>query len=69
MAHEVLRPARIGATQTEIQAYPTGSENVPLTMRIPRTLRDSAKEAAALKGVSLTAYVKMCLIERLSEAR
>ena len=56
-----------GATQTEIQAFPTGSENVPLTM--PRTLRDSAKEAAALKGVSLTAYVKMCLIERLSEAR
>lgn len=58
-----------GVTQTEIQAFPTGSENVPLTMRIPRTLRDSAKEAAALKGVSLTAYVKMCLIERLSEAR
>ena len=38
-------------------------------MWIPRTLRDSAKEAAALKGVSLTAYVKMCLVERLSEAR
>ena len=58
-----------GASATEIQAFLTGSENVPVTMRILRTLRDSAKEAAALKGVSLTAYVKVYLIERLSEAR
>lgn len=44
-----------------------GSENVPVTMRIPRNLRDAAKEAAELKGMSLTTYVKVCLIERLSE--
>ena len=36
-------------------------------MRIPRNLRDAAKEAAALKGMSLTSFVKMCLIEKLSE--
>jgi predicted DNA binding CopG/RHH family protein len=56
-----------GATPTEIQAFLVGSENVPVTMRIPQNLRDAAKEAAELKGLSLTAYVKMCLIERLSE--
>lgn len=56
-----------GATPTEIQAFLVGSENVPVTMRIPRNLRDAAKEAAELKGMSLTTYVKVCLIERLSE--
>ncbi|MCH3926641.1 MAG: hypothetical protein LKE27_09495 [Atopobiaceae bacterium] len=56
-----------GATSTEIQAFLVGSENVPVTMRIPRNLRDAAKEAAELKGLSLTAYVKMCLIESLSK--
>jgi uncharacterized protein (DUF1778 family) len=56
-----------GATPTEIQAFLVGAENVPVTMRIPRNLRDAAKEAAALKGMSLTSFVKMCLIEKLSE--
>lgn len=56
-----------GATTTEIQSWLVGSENVPMTMRVPRNLRDAAKEAAALKGMSLTSFVKMCLIEKLSE--
>ena len=56
-----------GATATEIQTYLVGSENVPVTMRIPRNLRDAAKEAAALKGMSLTSFVTMCLSEKLSE--
>ena len=55
-----------GASLTEIQKFLVGSENVPVTMRIPRNLRDATKEAAALKGMSLTSFVKMCLIEKLS---
>lgn len=55
-----------GAKPTGIQTFLVSSENVPVTMRIPRNLRDAAKEAAELKGLSLTAYVKMCLIENLS---
>lgn len=56
-----------GATSTEIQAFLVGSENVPVTMWIPWNLRDAAKEAAELKGLSLTTYAKMCLIESLSK--
>ena len=37
-----------GATPTEIQAFLVGSENVPVTMRIPKNLRDAAKDAAKL---------------------
>jgi predicted DNA binding CopG/RHH family protein len=55
-----------GATPTEIQGFLTDSENVSVTLRMPRSLRDSAKEAANLSGMSLASYVKMCLIDRLS---
>ena len=58
-----------GATQTEIQAFLVEGEIVPITLRIPKTLRDSAKEAAALSGVNFTSYVKMCLIEKLSKTQ
>jgi predicted DNA binding CopG/RHH family protein len=56
-----------GATPSEIQTFLVDSELVPVTIRIPRTLRDSAKEAAALSGLTFTSLVKMCLIEKLSE--
>ncbi|MDD6358615.1 MAG: hypothetical protein PUG08_01430 [Parafannyhessea umbonata] len=55
-----------GATPTEIQGFLTNSESVSVTLRMPRSLRDSAKEAASLSGMSLASYVKMCLIDRLS---
>lgn len=55
-----------GATPTEAQNFIKDSENVSVTLRMPRSLRDSAKEAASLSGMSLASYVKMCLIDRLS---
>lgn len=58
-----------GATPTDIQSWLVNLENVPMTMRVPRNLRDAVKEAAALRGMSLTSFVKMCLIERLSEGK
>lgn len=57
-----------GATPTEIQSFLVDSENISVTLRMPRRLRDSAKEAASLSGMSLASYIKMCLIERLSGA-
>ena len=54
-----------GATPTEAQSFIKNSENVSVTLRMPRSLRDSAKEAASLSGMSLASYVKMYLIDRL----
>ncbi len=54
-----------GAQQTEIQAFLAEGEMVPVTIRIPKNLRDSAKEFAALRGVSY-AFVRMCMIQELS---
>ena len=55
-----------GASATEIQSYLVESESVPVTIRIPKNLRDSAKEAAALSGMNFTSFVKRLMIEELS---
>ena len=55
-----------GAKRTEIQAFLAEGETVPVTIRIPKNLRDSAKEVASLRGVSYSAFVRMCMIQELS---
>jgi predicted DNA binding CopG/RHH family protein len=55
-----------GASATEIQSYLRDSELVSVTIRIPRTLRDSAKEAASLKDMNFTSFIKRLMIEELS---
>ena len=58
------------ATPSELKAFLVDGKNVAVTVRIPENLRDAAKDAAALSGVSFTSLVKMSLIEYLSkEAR
>ena len=41
----------------------------PSPSGFPDTLRDAAKEAAALKGTSLSAYVRESLIKELTNGR
>lgn len=53
------------ATETEKQEYLVDGEMIAITIRIPKNLRDAGKEAAALKGVSFSAYVRMCMLEDL----
>lgn len=56
-----------GASATEVRSYLTDSESVSVTVRMPRTLRDSAKEAAALSGTTFTSYLKGLMIDDLSK--
>lgn len=56
-----------GASTPEIQAYLTDSDLVTVTLRLPRTMRDSAKEYATLNGLTFTSLIKQCLIERLAK--
>ncbi len=54
-------------TESELKAYLVEGENVAVTVRIPKNMRDVAKQAAELSGVSFTSLVKMSLIEHLAE--
>ena len=42
-------------------------EQVSVTLRIPDTLRDAAKEEAGLRGMSVSAFVRTCMIEELAK--
>lgn len=58
------------ASVTDMQAYLIDGEQTAITIRIPKNLRDSAKEAASLRGTTFSALVRECLIRELSkEAR
>ena len=54
------------ASETELRSYLVDGDIVPVTMRIPANLRDSAKEAAALRGISFSAFIRSCMIDELS---
>ena len=43
------------ADETDIRSYLTGGKQVAVTFRIPENLRESAKEAAELRGMSFSA--------------
>ena len=55
------------ASRSKMQAFLVDGKNVAVTVRIPENMRDAAKEAAELNGVSFTALLKMSLIEYLSK--
>ena len=50
--------------ETEIRSFLVDGDQVSVTLRIPDTLRDAAKEEAALRGMS---FVRTCMIEELAK--
>ena len=55
------------ASVTEIRRHLVEGERASMTIRIPETLRDAAKEEAALRGMSFSAFVRTCMIEELAK--
>ncbi|MCI8676221.1 MAG: hypothetical protein HFJ63_05880 [Atopobiaceae bacterium] len=55
-----------GADRTEIQTFLSGGDMHSTTIRIPDNLRDAAAEEAKLSGMSFSAYLRMCLMDKLS---
>ena len=54
------------ATESDIRAYLANGSQVAVAFRIPQNLRDSAKEAAELRGMSFSAFMRMCMMNELS---
>lgn len=60
---------RNDANPTVIREYLVSGDQTAITIRIPETLRDAAKEAAVLRGTSFSALVRECLIKELTNGR
>lgn len=54
------------ADATEISEYLVDGGMTAITIRIPKNLRDGAKEAAELQGMSFSTLIRKCLIDELS---
>ena len=55
------------ASEIEIGRHPVEGKRASMTLRIPETFRDAAKEEAALRGTSFSAFVRTCMIEELAK--
>lgn len=53
--------------ETEIRSFPVNGDRVSVTLRIPDTLRDTAKEETALRGMNFSAFVRTCMLEELAK--
>lgn len=56
-----------GVDETDLRKHLATGEQVPVAFRIPESLRDAAKEAAELRGVSFSAFMRMCIIQELTK--
>ena len=54
-----------GASETNLHEYLVDGEQTAITIRIPSNLKDAAAEAATLKGLSFSAFARMCMIDEL----
>lgn len=63
MGHKDLVEPNISTP--EMQAYLTDSELVTVTLRLPHTICDSAKEYATLNDLNFMSLVNQCLTEKL----
>lgn len=53
--------------ETEIRIFLVDGDQIPATLRIPDTLRDTAKEEAALQDMSFSAFARTCMLEELAK--
>ena len=60
---------KANADATDIQKYLVDGETVAVTIRIPKNLRDSAKDEASRRGTNFSALVRECMIEELSKKK
>ncbi len=54
-----------GASPTDIQKYLVDGETVAVTIRIPKNLRDSAKEVAVMRGTNFSALTREAMINEI----
>ena len=55
-----------GASDSQRKDFLAVGEPTPITLRVPKNLKDAAAEEARLRGVSFSAFIRNCIINELS---
>ena len=55
-----------GASDSQRKDYLTVGDATPITLRVPKNLKDAAAEEARLRGGSFSAFIRNCIINELS---
>lgn len=55
------------ACEFEVREYLSNGAMTAITIRIPKNLKDAAVESAAGKGMSFSAFIRMCMMEELAK--
>lgn len=53
--------------ETDMRMLLASGDQVAVTIRIPESLRDAAKEAAEMRGISFSAFIRMSMIQELAK--
>lgn len=54
-----------GADRTAIQMHLAKGDMLTTTIRIPANLKNAISEEAMLSGISVSAYIRQCIIKHL----
>lgn len=52
-----------------MRAFLADGNNVAVTIRIPKNLRNSAKKEAELRGTTFSSLLRECLVDELTKGR
>lgn len=55
------------ACEFEVREFLSSGAMTAITIRIPKNLKDAAVESAAGKGMSFSAFIRMCMMEELAK--
>ncbi len=55
------------ANVPDIRSYLTEGNQVSVAFRIPQNLRESTKQAAKLRGISSSAFMRMCMMNKMAK--
>lgn len=55
-----------GASDSQRKDFLAVGEQTPITLRVPKNLKDAAAEEARLRGVSFSAFIRNCIINELA---
>lgn len=58
-----------GATEGRLQEHLADGDPIAITLRVPKNLKDAAAEAARLRGVSFSAFIRTSVINELTQSR